>query len=302
MNLKYIVYKTVNLINNKFYYGVHLTDIDKYDGYIGCGIYRQSNANKHYKFHKAVRKYGYKNFKRYTIAEYSFTDNGKKLAYYLESLIVTKELVNNINCYNTALGGKSSILISSQKIVYKFNLDGELLEVFESLSKAASSIENNNLTSTKRAIMNNCLNKTNSSFGFYWSYTNSFNYNTSNTRKIVQYSINGEFIKIYDSITEAQKELKCNTISQALRKNYCAAGYQWRYYNNNINNIEPIKFIYNKNDLLSINMFDKFGKFIEEFNSINECINKYPNLNSSQINRVLNGKIKSHKGYIFKYS
>lgn len=67
MELKYIVYITINLCNGKLYIGVHKTNPDVFDGYIGNGIYRQSQANKDYAFHSAVRKYGYSNFKRITI-------------------------------------------------------------------------------------------------------------------------------------------------------------------------------------------------------------------------------------------
>ena len=36
--MKYIVYQTVNKINNKIYIGVHGTESDTFDGYIGNGI------------------------------------------------------------------------------------------------------------------------------------------------------------------------------------------------------------------------------------------------------------------------
>ena len=62
--MKYIVYITINLCNGKFYIGVHRTNPNTFDGYIGCGIYRASQATKDYTLHKAVRKYGYENFKR----------------------------------------------------------------------------------------------------------------------------------------------------------------------------------------------------------------------------------------------
>ena len=42
MKLKYIVYITINLCNGKFYIGVHETNPDIFDGYIGNGIYRQN--------------------------------------------------------------------------------------------------------------------------------------------------------------------------------------------------------------------------------------------------------------------
>lgn len=58
MELKYIVYVTVNLCNGKLYFGVHRTNPDIFDGYIGCGIYRQSNAIKKYPLHTAVKNMG----------------------------------------------------------------------------------------------------------------------------------------------------------------------------------------------------------------------------------------------------
>ena len=48
-------------------------------------------------------------------------------------------------------------------------------------------------------------------------------------------------------------------------------------------------------------MFDKSGKIIKKFDCVKQCVNEYPELSASQINRVLNKTIKSHKGYTFKY-
>ena len=52
MNLKYILYITINTINGKFYIGVHKTNPEVFDGYIGNGIYRQSEAVKNTPFIK----------------------------------------------------------------------------------------------------------------------------------------------------------------------------------------------------------------------------------------------------------
>ena len=68
MEIKYILYITINLCNGKFYIGVHKTNPDVFDGYIGNGIYRENQAkNRKEPFCKAVLKYGYKNFQRTTI-------------------------------------------------------------------------------------------------------------------------------------------------------------------------------------------------------------------------------------------
>jgi hypothetical protein len=52
--MKYIVYKTTNLINNYIYIGVHGTeDPNIFDGYIGCGV----NIHQPHSYEKAKTKF-----------------------------------------------------------------------------------------------------------------------------------------------------------------------------------------------------------------------------------------------------
>lgn len=90
MQYFYYFYKTTNLINNKFYYGVHKTKRIN-DGYLGSG----------YRLKSAILKYGEENFKKEIL---KFFDNEDDM-YNYENKIVNKEMVENNNCYNLVIGG-----------------------------------------------------------------------------------------------------------------------------------------------------------------------------------------------------
>jgi hypothetical protein len=86
----HFIYKTTNLLNNKFYIGMHSTSNLK-DGYLGSG--------KSLRY--AIRKYGEKSFK---IEIIEWCENREKLIQ-REKEIITEEYVNNVNCYNMKPGG-----------------------------------------------------------------------------------------------------------------------------------------------------------------------------------------------------
>lgn len=90
--LKYIVYKTTNLINNKIYIGVHKCDPLKPDD-----LYRGSGPG----IQAAISKYGITNFSRTTIKSF----DSQREAYLLESAIVDQDFINRSDTYNMTLGG-----------------------------------------------------------------------------------------------------------------------------------------------------------------------------------------------------
>ena len=298
--MKYIVYITINLCNGKFYIGVHRTNPDNFDGYIGCGIFRASQATKDYVLHKAVKKYGYENFKRTIIKTFPDTEEGKKQAYELEAILVNPTLLKSKSVYNTAIGGKESYTEDLCKTVYMYDLNGNYLRSFKSARDAASYIQPDNQDSARVSIKNKCLGLSNSSFGYFWSYSKKFTYNNNCIREIAQYTLNGKFLRTFKSITEAEVALSLNSIHQAIVNKGSSGGFQWRYYEND-QDIPTLVNVKTKNNLLPIIMYDKQGNKIKEFNSVKQCISEYNTLSASQINRVLNKVIKSHKGYVFRY-
>ena len=86
----YLIYKTTNLINGKYYIGCHVTENPR-DDYLGSGT-----ALK-----KSIKKYGKENFSRKTIGIAASEENMIRL----ESLLVTVADVRNPECYNLIPGG-----------------------------------------------------------------------------------------------------------------------------------------------------------------------------------------------------
>jgi len=85
------IYKTTNLLNGRYYYGMHSTDIIE-DGYLGSGTYLR----------RAIKKHGKENFNR-EIIEYCKTRTELKSR---EIDIVNLQEVANKNCYNCVTGGE----------------------------------------------------------------------------------------------------------------------------------------------------------------------------------------------------
>ena len=86
----HFIYKTTNLLSNKFYIGMHSTSNLK-DGYLGSGT----------SLRYAIRKYGSENFKLEII---EWCNDRESLAV-REKEIITEEFLNDPNCYNLKPGG-----------------------------------------------------------------------------------------------------------------------------------------------------------------------------------------------------
>lgn len=88
------LYKTTNLINNKFYYGIHRTDnLD--DGYLGSGLLIK----------QAIAKYGKIFFKREII---EFFDTEEELLL-CEQRLVNNNLIQQDDVYNLVPGGHAPL-------------------------------------------------------------------------------------------------------------------------------------------------------------------------------------------------
>ena len=85
-------YKITNKINGKFYFGVHSTK-NINDGYMGSGV----------ALRRAYKKYGIENFEKEILYYFNNADE----MYAFEEQYVNADLVNNPECYNMVIGGRS---------------------------------------------------------------------------------------------------------------------------------------------------------------------------------------------------
>ena len=138
--IKYhFLYKTTNLINNKYYYGMHST-FNLKDGYLGSGK----------RLRYSINKYGKENFELVILDFY----NSREDLINAEIELITEELLHNDSlCMNLRKGGKGGFISDEQQkhrskcasevLHYKLQNDGEfrdnwLLKRKEGVIKAKS--------------------------------------------------------------------------------------------------------------------------------------------------------------------
>jgi len=246
--MKYIVYCTRNTKNSKIYIGVHKTLTPfEFDGYLGNGI---SVHNKTIRpttaFQTAVKKYGHDSFVRTTLAVL----NTEEEAYSLEAILVDNNFLKRKDTYNMVLGGKSADWDILLKPVVQYNLEGKLLNRFDTITIAADT------TTTRPFDINKaCINHSISCKGYFWRYYTGANESISipasiqeitRSLPVIQYSKVGYKIKEWNTISDAAKSLHIDKSSiSGVCKGYkgrkLTGGYQWRYKTDNLQSLDSIE-------------------------------------------------------------
>ena len=115
--------------------------------------------------------------------------------------------------------------------------NGKLLEIFDSLSDASR-----NVKTISSSITDCCKGRQKSCAGYFWKYYENGDENKEyfevpirkeTKRKVVQLSLDGKFIRLFDSRTDAERKTGiCSTsISQVCKGVYKQTnGYKWMNY------------------------------------------------------------------------
>lgn len=271
--MEYIVYETINLVNNKIYIGVH--DSNKFDGYLGNGIWKQNPDS--YKKPKtllgyAINKYGIKNFRRITL---------KTFKTYLEAVcfknkLVDLEFIKRNDTYNT-------LKESNNPIVFQY-FNGKLIASYDSDKEFYRAIK----SGMKRG-------------DYYYSYTLTDNFIPTKLpslkgKTIYIYDLEGNYITSLLSGKELKEFFKIShygNIKEAILNDR-----PYKEYQLSLEKKDKLHKAKNPTNLSKrVGCYDLEGNLLEEFNSIKQATKKY----GSGVFRVLNNRQKQTKGFIFKY-
>lgn len=126
--------------------------------------------------------------------------------------------------------GKRGHLPLIQKPVVQYTLHGEYIRTFPSALQASKEVPKANHS----YIIQVCKGKRNSAGGFLWSYEGNIplKFIKKYYQRVQQFTLKGELIATYDSLTQAQKltGIKVHNISQCCRgKSKTAGGFIWKY-------------------------------------------------------------------------
>lgn len=291
----YIVYLTINKNNRKFYIGVHKTDDDMFDGYIGNGInIFKPSTNKHPKtlFQKAVKKYGFDSFSRITL----FKDLSMEDAYEIESLIVNEKFLLRNDVYNMKLGGIVSPDCS--KKIHQYDLNGKYLKSWGSIETAAKE-----LGCSAMSISYAHINKS-ISMDHLWSLEKydildiSEYKNSKQDKPVYKYDKTGKYLSEYKNSSELAKELQTSreNVRDAIYNKYLCKKYYVSYDKYEKFTI-PEKIKRSSND--KIYQYNLEGNFIREFKNCDEA-SKILNISKKSLqSKAANGN--TYKGFQWSY-
>lgn len=218
------IYKYTNKINGKSYIGQTVRSLSdrmgsNYHGYIMCTA-----------FYNALKKYTLENFDIEILEECKIERLNEEEEKYIT-------LFNSLapNGYNLKQkAGGTHDTISRDTPVYKYDLDGNFIESYNSVNEAAKS--NNTQYQSISAVLNGKRKQHN---GFIYTYQKQevtpVTVQKTHGRKTGQFDLDGNFIAEYDSANQAAVAIGKDSSAGRNIRSVCAGvrqtayGFKWKY-------------------------------------------------------------------------
>lgn len=286
MKNKFVVYKHISP-SNKIYIGITGQGTNR-RWRNGLG-YKNSKDRRETPFWRAIKKYGWDNFKH----EILFENLTEKEACEKEIELIDKYSATNPKYgYNISQGGSGvSGLYGDKNGMY-----GKTGDKCPWFGKKHTEEEKKKISEANKGknVTDESILKTKESRGF---------------QNITQLSLNGEYINTYISQSEALKSIGINKLSGQISKcctykALTAYGYRWMYEDDykikkdNYGNIKvQSRIAYNAR---KVDVYDINGNYINTYDSMLEA-SKQLKICDSEICNSCNGNRFSAKGHVFRY-
>jgi len=130
-------------------------------------------------------------------------------------------------------------MLKKSKITLQYDLEGNFIKEWKTITLAAKEVRGK-----LKGISKNLNGESHKAYGFQWKFKEE-NYpikisaldeilDYGKRINIIQYSLDGDFIKVFPSATKAAIELNSipNIISRAVKLQGISCGFQWRVFTN----------------------------------------------------------------------
>lgn len=173
---------------------------------------------------------------------------------------------------------------------YLYNINGEFIQEFKSISDCAKDINSDIQTVSKAIKGKYCINKT-----YYCSDLKLEKFNvireSHKNCPVYQYDLDGNFIQMWDSVSELKKMFTSVNVCDAINRNISSAGYLWSW--EKVKSMTPYR---PSNKARKVGKYTKEGELVQVFNTVREAKS-----DTCGAPNVLSGKRKTAGGFIWKY-
>lgn len=275
------IYKITNLINNKIYVGQTRKKIEqRMNEHISASCGNEEKKDYNFLLHKAIRKYGHKQFTIEVLEELEDErDLAEREQYWIHKL---HSCILDEDCqgYNMTYGGEGTSYINRQEVYSLWNEGCGSIAIAKTMGHAAYSIKN---------ILETLP-----------GYSKDLDFARNTGVQVYCYNKHGALVASYPSIALAARTVGVDpsTISKCCNKvKKSAAGFFWSYSDKE--EFEPAELrTWNK---FAILQFSTNGELIAEYDSLSAAGRAMNKKQTKYIKECCEGRREQMYGFLWQY-
>lgn len=187
--------------------------------------------------------------------------------------------------------------------IYRFDLNGNVTQIYDSMKEAK--LDTKKTVGSCGDIHKVIDNPNLLSGGFWWSTSPHYAYEGKSTdKKVCQYTKQGKFIKMYNSLSECAQELslhKSNIRKVCNGERHITGGYVFRYKNDTFDLYEINPCTETMFNQKKVNQYDKNNVYIKTYNSVKQAGESVNVKDPSLISKCCKHKYGAHTAYGYKW-